>query len=455
MRIDVDSRLRLTDPPEPLVKELVRRSECRNPKYDTAVKQGRSTWKIPEKIIMWTHEENSWTFPRGLAGWTLDRIKGTGINPRVGDGRISRPLSLSFTGELRDYQKGAVLEMARHSCGLLQAPCGSGKTVMLSALLAEIGQRSLILCHTVDLARQLKSELSRWLGRPAGLLGGGSDDLTGEVDVSTVQSLYSYQRRSSLTDRYGLIAVDECHHAPARCFSEVVEAFPAVYRFGLTATPERSDGLTPLLHGVIGPGRAAVSPDELESSGVRIKARLLWRRGVDVNVPADKWTLLLSKLGDDTGRAAILADVTEDLLGDGHTALVLVPRVNAISLLCEELEGRGIRALGISGRTKKADRPRILDAVRSGEIKVLVAVNVADEGLDLPELSALVLAAPSRSPAKAEQRIGRILRPCEGKPDPVLVDVVDFHGALEYQARCRYFDVWRRLCDGAERPSWL
>lgn len=91
--------------------------------------------------------------------------------------------------------------------------------------------------------------------------------------------------------------------------------------------------------------------------------------------------------------------------------------------------------------------------MRSGETKVLVAVNVADEGLYLPELSALV--APSRSPAKAEQRIGRILRSCEGKPDPVLVDVVDFHGALEYQARCRYFDVRRRLCEGAQRPSWV
>ncbi len=163
-----------------------------------------------------------------------------------------------------------------------------------------------------------------------------------------------------------------------------------------------------------------------------------------MDVPADKWTLLLSKLGDDTGRAAILADITEDLLMDGHTVLVLVPRVSAISLLGEELSLRGINALAISGKTKKADRPRIL-----------VAVNVADEGLDLPELSALVLAAPSRSPAKAEQRVGWILRPCAGKPDPVLVDVVDCHGALEYQARCRFFDVWRRLCEGAQRPSWL
>ncbi len=134
---------------------------------------------------------------------------------------------------------------------------------------------------------------------------------------------------------------------------------------------------------------------------------------------------------------------------------MLVPRVSAISLLGEELSLRGISTLGISGKTKKADRPRILEAVRSGDVKVLVAVNVADEGLDLPELSALVLAAPSRSPAKAEQRVGRILRPCAGKPDPVLVDVVDYHGALEYQARCRFFDVWRRLCEGAQKPSWL
>ncbi|NCC97645.1 MAG: DEAD/DEAH box helicase, partial [Synergistales bacterium] len=365
------------------------------------------------------------------------------------------PLEMSFTGELRDYQSKAVQEIRQHGSGLLQAPCGSGKTVMLSALLAEVGQRSMVLCHTVDLARQLRTELSKWLDRPVGLLGGGVDDLTGEVDVSTVQSLYSDERRSSLADRYGLIALDECHHAPARCFSQVVQSFSAAYRYGLTATPERSDGLTPLLQAVIGPTRAVVPPEALEGAGVRVRASLLWRRGVEVDVPADKWTLLLSKLGDDTGRAAILADITEDLLSDGHTVLVLVPRVSAISLLGEELSLRGINALGISGKTKKADRPRILEAVRSGDVKVLVAVNVADEGLDLPELSALVLAAPSRSPAKAEQRVGRILRPCAGKPDPVLVDVVDYHGALEYQARCRFFDVWRRLCEGAQKPSWL
>ncbi len=449
MRAIVDSHLRVTGIPGPLLGQLQAKSTCANPAYKTAVKQGRSTWRIPQNIEVFTESEDGWIFPRGLTPLVVK----AGVP--IEDVRTVAPLELSFTGELRDYQSKAVQEIRQHGSGLLQAPCGSGKTVMLSALLAEVGQRSMVLCHTVDLARQLRTELSKWLDRPVGLLGGGVDDLTGEVDVSTVQSLYSDDRRSSLADRYGLIALDECHHAPARCFSQVVQSFSAAYRYGLTATPERSDGLTPLLQAVIGPTRAVVPPEALEGAGVRVRASLLWRRGVEVDVPADKWTLLLSKLGDDTGRAAILADITEDLLRDGHTVLVLVPRVSAISLLGEELSLRGINALGISGKTKKADRPRILEAVRSGGVKVLVAVNVADEGLDLPELSALVLAAPSRSPAKAEQRVGRILRPCAGKPDPVLVDVVDYHGALEYQARCRFFDVWRRLCEGAQKPSWL
>lgn len=279
MRIDVDSRLRLTDPPEALVKELVRRSQCRNPKYDTAVKQGRSTWKIPEKIIMWTHEADSWTFPRGLAGWTLEWIKRAGIKYHWNDSRWNWPFSLrssgKYYGALMDYQIDAVSEMARHSCGLLQVPCGSGKTVMLSALLAEIGQRSLILCQAEERARQLKSELSRWLGRPIGFLDDEEDELTGDVDVSTIQCWSDYEKTSfgvvSGFIGYGLVAIDEANNIPARFFPEVVERFQSTYRFGMMTPLEENDGVSTLLHSVIGPVRAVISPDELGKLRCEIK----------------------------------------------------------------------------------------------------------------------------------------------------------------------------------------
>ena len=112
-------------------------------------------------------------------------------------------------------------------------------------------------------------------------------------------------------------------------------------------------------------------------------------------------------------------------------------------------------ARGLHGRMAKKARERALSDIREGRASILIGTQIADEGLDLPALDTLILAAPSRSPGRTEQRVGRILRNLEGKRQPVVFDLVDEHPVLYGQARSRFFEAHRRLAPETELPDWL
>jgi superfamily II DNA or RNA helicase len=105
--------------------------------------------------------------------------------------------------------------------------------------------------------------------------------------------------------------------------------------------------------------------------------------------------------------------------------------------------------------TKKA-REESIERMRSGTARVLFATKLADEGLDIPGLDALVLLTPSRNGARTTQRAGRTLRAVPGKPQPVIYDLADSRmGLLRSQARTRFFECYRKLAPGMRLPEWL
>ncbi len=240
-------------------------------------------------------------------------------------------------------------------------------------------------------------------------------------------------------------------------FSMVVSALPAAFRYGLTATPERADGLAPLLEAVMGAVRATVPPAALEEAGVRVKPALRWVRGVPCpSFDPGEWVDLVGFLAESRSRNRIVVREARALLAEGRTVLILVPRVSQAEVLASALAEGGPSDVGIlHGRMGRAERAATLEAVRNGTVRCLVATSLADEGLDLPALDGLILAAPGRAKGKAEQRIGRIMRSLRGKRVPVVVDLVDDHPVLRAQARSRFFATYRPMCAAAELPEWL
>ena len=134
--------------------------------------------------------------------------------------------------------------------GLIQLPTGKGKTVAALYIAAMFRQKTLVLVHKNDLLSGWEQDIERCFGGEVkmGLIQGKTKRISDHVTLAMVQTLSRWRESDlkSLSDEFGLIICDECHHAPASSYN-LIENFNAYYRLGLSATPERSDGLTPVM----------------------------------------------------------------------------------------------------------------------------------------------------------------------------------------------------------------
>ena len=185
-----------------------------------------------------------------------------------------RPIRVSFNGELRVQQDLAAQRLLDYDCGILSAATAFGKTVVCSYLIAERKVNTLILLESTDLISQWEEELGRFLlideeppeyqtktGRVKkrssviGTLKGGKDSLTGIVDIAMVGSLYKKGKFHEKLNSYGMVIMDECHHAASATAQEILKKVNAKYVYGVSATPMRSDNLEKINYMLLGPVR--------------------------------------------------------------------------------------------------------------------------------------------------------------------------------------------------------
>jgi len=254
------------------------------------------------------------------------------------------------------------------------------------------------------------------------------------------------------------VLLDEVHHAPAVTFTEVLGSFPAAFRYGLTATPDRADGLGPFMELAAGPIRHAITAGELRTAGVLVTPQIEWVR-TDFHYPYnDDWVSMISALVEDGQRNSLLIGVISSLIDDGRQIIALGERVKHVQYLAAAVNAiRPGAAEVITGSMSAKKRGAALERVKKGEARVMFSTKLADEGLDCPNLDTLILLlTPSRNAGRTTQRAGRILRSVDGKRQPVVYDVVDSSvGLLWSQARSRFFGVYRELSPGCRLPLWL
>jgi superfamily II DNA or RNA helicase len=224
----------------------------------------------------------------------------------------------------------------------------------------------------------------------------------------------------------------------------------------VTATPERRDGLFPFLEAVIGPVRHEITNEDLRRAGVLVVPKIEYVR-TDFYCSSSEWVDIIEALTEDAARNSLALAVIERALDEGRQVLTLTERVAHAQRLAALMESRrpGITVLAV-GTMKKRAREESIERMRSGTARVLFATKLADEGLNISGLSALVLLTPSRDGARMTQRAGRILRAVPGKSQPVVYDLADVRmGLLRSQARTRFFECYRKLAPGMRLPEWL
>jgi superfamily II DNA or RNA helicase len=256
-KIEISSDLRIHK--ECLDLEQVRRKfRLDNPAYQKAKKLGKSTWGISPSIHLFNIVNQYVHFPRGCIKDHFSMCH----NIEIIDHTVTNPAQLPGSNiHLRDFQKEAVQKLLQRNQLVLHSPSGSGKTVILLYTIAMRGQKSLVFVHTRDLAVQWRDRCKKFLNFEPGIISSDQVKIK-DITIAMVQSL-NKPLSIDFVNRWGLIALDECHHTPAISFNRLVQQFPARYRYGCSATiGGRSDGQDFMIPAVFG-GIVKVNQEEL------------------------------------------------------------------------------------------------------------------------------------------------------------------------------------------------
>jgi len=428
VRAVVDGVIRLPSGIAPRALAILRRGlTFPNPEYMNRVRFSRWVGATPEEITLFEEaSDGTFAVPRGAARLVREALGAVGESVAFDDRRAVLPTVVyRFAIELREYQERAVAALARAVQGTAIVPCGGGKTVIGAGLIARLGQPALVIVHTCDLLDQWREAIGCLLGIEAGVVAAGRVD-PGDVTIATVQTLAAMSTGDlvDLGRRSGTVIVDEAHHVPALTFRSILPAFPAKFRFGLTATPERADGLTPLLELAIGAVAFRIGHGELVAAGHLVVPRI---EPVETgcSVAAETYGVLMACVVHDAQRNDYVADLVAREAEAGRTVLVLSGRIIHCRILVELLRRRDISAEALTGAVERTRRAAILERFRAGTLRVVCATSLADEGLDVARLDRLILATPARAEGRTIQRLGRLMRPHPGKEAPVLYDLVD------------------------------
>lgn len=451
---------------EGLLEELRHALSHTNPAYTSALKYGRKKRfiKAPRELCFFNIRKPktnpSIEIPIGFLENLIHILRDHQINFSINNLLVSNPPESSFRSNirLRNYQEMALRDMLRRHRGVLVAPCGAGKTVMALSLIEQRQHKTLILVHTLDLLKQWEQQINLFLNCASGVIGGGRKQFDAGIIVATVQTLIRDRTLLlKLQNTVGCLIVDECHHVPASTFTSLVGKLKPNYLYGFSATPEREDGLSPVMHLFLGHTLHRIKPEELQSKNQLIKPRLeIITTAFDFDFnheEPDSYQKLMDSIISDAARNDLI--IQHLIQHQNSFNLILSQRVNHCHNLHSQLLDQGVLAEVITGNTSKEEREVILQKVREGKVHYLLATQLADEGLDIRRLDKVWLVTPSKNSSRIEQRVGRIMRLFGGKTEACVYDFVDRNvKLLEKQFKSRYYKVYRRVLEVPSRIKW-
>lgn len=321
----------------------------------------------------------------------------------------------NFKGTLRPNQQqitDKILQPPTLYSGLIQAPCGFGKTFIGTYLIGGHKKSTIIICHTKLLAYQWFEALSELLtGAEIGFIGDGKESIK-PITIAIYKSLLT--RIEKVYNQFEVIFVDEAHLCMAETFSKAVNSINAKTKIALTATPVRKDGLHVALPDYFGPNRLiAIDDSKLSASVEVVKTQVPFR----VINPSRDWTRQLTKLSRNTSYLNLIAQKANDKIAHGRCPLILSERIEML----EELKSRIPNSVLLVGNTKNNDREDILQKAGT-KYSAILSTRIFDEGISCHRLDTLMLTCPGNNYSKLEQRIGRILRQHPDKKDPLIID---------------------------------
>lgn len=333
---------------------------------------------------------------------------------------------------LKDHQSEAIenLENMRknnESIALLYHATGTGKTITAVTDAKKLGKRTLFLAHTKELVTQAKKSFEEaWEEVSCGIYMGEEKEKESHVVCASIQSISNHLEKFRPED-FGYVVIDEAHHGIADTYRKILGYFKPQFTLGLTATPERSDGedilelfknvahkldlKTAVEIGELVPIRCIRVKTNVDLTSVRIN-------GIKYNSQDLESKLFVPE------RNQLIIDTYLKYVKNKKT-VVFCASVFHAEEIADLFKEAGINAEAVSGRTKPKKRDKILKSYEEGDIQVLCACDLLNEGWDSPKTEVLFMARPTMSKTIYMQQLGRGTRKAKGKDYLMIFDFID------------------------------
>jgi superfamily II DNA or RNA helicase/HKD family nuclease len=356
-----------------------------------------------------------------------------------------------------------LVELARnrgHHRNLLVAATGTGKTVMAALDYGRLREqlsrsRLLFIAHREEILDQSLATFRYALREPA--FGekwvGGARPQRFEHVFASIQSLNASDLANLPPGHFDVVIVDEFHHAAAASYTRVLDHLAPVELLGLTATPERSDGL-PILHWFDDRIAAelrlwdAIDQQHLAPflyfgihDGLDLR-EIPWRRGRGYDVEALSNTYTSS----DAWARLVVQQVAEHAEPAAMRCLGFCVSVEHARFMAQHFSRHGIESVAIWGDSPWTEREAALRDLAEGRVRAVFSVDLFNEGVDVPNVDTVLMLRPTESPTLFLQQLGRGLRKAKDKPFCTVLDFVGTH-----RKEFRFDRRFRALLGGSRR----
>jgi len=334
--------------------------------------------------------------------------------------------------ELKDHQQSAIENLQKmrdrgESIALLYHATGTGKTVTTVSDARNFGERTLFLAHTRELVTQAKKTFKNiWAEKKSGVYVAEQKDDDAYIVCASIQCVVQNLDQFRPED-FGYIIIDECHHSVADSYRKILGYFKPKFTLGLTATPERTDGedllelfknvahkldlKTAVEIGELTPIRCIRVKTNVDLSTVRINGIKYYSQDIESKLFVPE-------------RNIIIVETYLQYVKNKKTVVFCASVKHA-----EEIAGlfrdNGVKCGAVSGTMNKNKREDLLDNYENGDINVLCACDLLNEGWDSPKTEVLFMARPTMSKTLYMQQLGRGMRKCEGKEYLMVFDFID------------------------------
>jgi superfamily II DNA or RNA helicase len=364
--------------------------------------------------------------------------------------------SLKFKGELRENQMEP-LKLFMDSCnldgdytpesltkfsygGIISLPCGYGKTVLALKIIAELGVKTLIIVHKEFLMNQWIERINQYLpDAKVGTIQQKRQDVHGkDIVIGMLQSLSMKEYSDYIFEEFGFCIVDECHHLGAEVFSRALPKVNCKYTLGLSATPNRSDGLSRVFEHYLGPYIYILKVKNervVHVNMVYYKNKNPLYSNIET-LPNGKPCMarMTNNITEFNRRNEIILEIiSSSVKTHGIHILALSDRLEHLNYLYNQICDRKIGTVGFYVGGMKQTQLK-----KSEECQIILGTfTMAAEALDIPSLNTLILMTSHGEGAMHTQSCGRILRREHETIVPTIWDICDDFSQYANQAKRR------------------